>query len=103
MQIAGNNCKVCNLKIVIYSEGHYCRYCKTFAHTVCEPGNIWRTCGEPFQQGLPHQPDPRRDAILPRSLRPAVSDAGMLVVGLALLLIMIVLLVYAFSGPCPIF
>lgn len=95
MQIAGNKCKICGLKIVLSSEGEYCSRCHTFAHSACEPGEMCSACGNRLDQYEPPEAAPARDAILPRSLRPAGSGAAALAIGFMLLFALAILLFFS--------
>src|SRR5689334_24339603 len=86
VQIAGNECRICNRKIIFAHEGKTCVHCRTFVHVTCEPRAICDVCGQPFQQYELPEPDPLRAAILPRALRPAKGGGwAIAVVGAAIL------------------
>jgi hypothetical protein len=94
MQIAGNKCRVCGRSIVLSSEGKYCEGCGAFAHAACEPAGSCPICGQPFQEYERPKPDPLRDALLPRALRPARSGGPLMVALLILLPVLVFLLIY---------
>ena len=90
MQIAGNKCKICARNIILAHEGKACVHCGTFVHVTCERRATCDVCGQPFQQYKPPAPDPLREAILPRALRPAKGGGWTIaVLGAAILVIFI--------------
>ena len=91
MQIAGNKCRVCERSIVLASEGKYCPTCGAFAHVACDELETCEACGHAFEHYERPKPDPLRDAIVPRGLRPVA--AGPLTIALLLLLPAILFLV----------
>jgi len=95
MQIAGSECKVCGLKILLSSEGEYCPNCRTFAHTTCEPEKECRVCGKPLLQYEHSEANPLREAIVPRSLRPTSIGAPMLAAGSMLLFGVLIFVFYS--------
>jgi hypothetical protein len=92
MQIAGNKCRVCGGNIILSSEGKSCAHCETFAHVACFPQSTCDVCGQSFESYEAPKPDPLRDAILPRALRP--SKSGGPVLFLAALFVFLIFLAY---------
>jgi hypothetical protein len=80
MQIAGSKCKICGHGIVLSTEGKFCRRCETVFHTACEPADTCAICGQRYEAQAPIKPDPLREALLPRALRPAKSGGPALAV-----------------------
>lgn len=85
MQIAGSKCGLCGRTIVFASEGKFCPGCKTYSHLACDSREQCAVCHEPFQRFELPKPDPLRDAIVPRPLRPA-QTFGPLAIALALMI-----------------
>jgi|SRR5215467_5121560 len=97
MQIAGNKCKVCGKEIILSSEGKFCARCEVVTHLTCEPRNSCDVCGEPYQTYERPKADPKSEALLPRTLRPANLGAPVLmfIVVLALLIMVALYLIKA--------
>jgi hypothetical protein len=75
MEVAGNMCAVCGRKVVFAQDGKYCLICRNVVHQSCDAQSDCPRCGRTYEiQRIP-DPDPVREAVLPRSLRPA-SSAG---------------------------
>jgi len=90
MQIAGNKCRICALKIIFAHEGKTCVHCGTFVHGTGELRATCDVCGQPFQQYDLPEPDPLREAFLPRALRPAKGGGwAIAVLGAAILAIFV--------------
>ena len=70
---------------MLSGEGKYCGGCPAFVHLACAPGDTCDVCGQPFQRYERPKPDPMRDAVLPRALRPA-KIGGPLTMALLILL-----------------
>jgi len=94
MQIAGNKCRACGNNITLSSEGKFCARCGTFAHLACAPQSACEVCGQPFECYEAPKPEPLRDAILPRALRPAKSGGPVIAAGLILLLAFLFFILY---------
>jgi hypothetical protein len=94
MQIAGNKCRVCEHTIVLSSEGKYCGGCAAFVHVTCEPAGSCPVCGQAFQEYERPKPDPMREAVLPRALRPARSGGPLMVALLILFVVVVFLVIY---------
>jgi hypothetical protein len=90
MQIAGSACRACGKPMVLAAEGKFCAGCNSYTHVSCEPEPQCHRCGQKFQRHIPTQPNPLRDAILPRALRSENSSAAVffLIASLAFLIIL---------------
>ena len=84
MQIAGAICKVCGFSVVLASEGKFCPHCESVVHLACDTGETCAVCGQPYQAYERPEPNPLRDAILPRALRPARSGGPAFVIGVGI-------------------
>jgi len=89
IQIPGNMCKVCRQPIVFSNEGKFCAQCEQVVHLTCLPQPECDVCGALFQQDERPEPDPLRDAIVPRAMRPVQSGAWVLAVSLGIGLLFI--------------
>ena len=99
MQIAGQTCKVCERTIVFASAGKYCAHCGTVVHLLCEPKAQCGVCGLAFQSWEPPEPDPRGQALIPRTLRFDTSGGVIAAIAFAAILVGLALLVqYALKG-----
>jgi hypothetical protein len=94
MQIAGSKCRVCGSNITLSTEGKYCPQCGTYVHLACAPKHTCGECGQPFERYEPPTPDPLREGILPRALRPSRSGGLVMAAGLILLLAFLVFIFY---------
>ncbi len=94
MQIPGNTCKVCQQPIIFSNEGKFCARCGAVVHLTCLPQPECDVCGALFQHDERSEPDPLRDAVVPRALRPLKSGAWVLAVGLGLGLLFIAVTVW---------
>lgn len=99
MQIAGNKCRVCGSPIVFSEEGKFCEHCGTVVHHQCDSSSKCPVCRRPYAYYELVQPDPLRDGILPRALRPAKSYGPVFAICAVLLtLIFMLLIIIAFSA-----
>jgi hypothetical protein len=89
MQTVGTICKICGQSIILSTEGKSCALCGTAVHLGCDPRDSCAACGHPYQMDKRSEPDPLRDAVLPRTLRPIRSGGPALAisVGVAFLLL----------------
>src|SRR5262245_51000060 len=90
MQIAGSTCAVCRQHVVLAREGKACPTCRVVVHRACETQSTCGRCGVEYAIPEPHSVDVRRDAIVPRSMRPGGSAA----LSIALVIITVFLLLF---------
>jgi len=98
MQFAGNNCRVCGEKIVFENEGKSCHHCGTIVHDACELRLDCPACGQRFAKYERPEPDPLRDAILPRSLRPSRSGGPAIALAFGMLLLLFAIAISVFGA-----
>ncbi len=98
MEIAGSTCAVCGEHVVLAREGKYCPSCRLVVHAACDDLNKCSRCGKVFEIHEPPIVDIRRDAFVPRSLRPSsnASPSAMVVLAAMVLLFAFAFLVLLF-------
>ena len=79
MQLAGSKCQVCGKSIVLAEEGMFCPQCDAAFHSPCAPEAVCSVCHAHLQRESAPTPDPLREAVVPRALRPPKNSAAVYV------------------------